>query len=91
MKKLCCSMFNTIYLANVNDEGRMVGERIELTRNAIEAVMEYMAGKASEKVPFDGKYEVDVHGFKLILDATGCERFMKKYSATKEAAENANQ
>ena len=80
MKKLVCGTFGTIYFANVDSTGRMIGNRVEVTDDAILAVMEHMASMASDKKPFDGKAEIEINGFKLMFDGTGVERYMSKYS-----------
>ena len=52
------------------------GNRVEVTDDAVLAVMEHMASMALDKKPFDGKAEIEINGFKLVFDATGVERFM---------------
>lgn len=79
MKKLVCGIFGNIYFAKVDSTGRMIGNRVEVTDDAILAVMEHMASMASDKKPFDGKAEIEINGFKLMFDGTGVEQYMSKY------------
>ena len=47
--------------------------------SAVEAVMERLCWMAESKKPFDGKAEIEINGFKLSIDGTGNQRFMKKH------------
>ena len=76
MKKIVCREFGDIYCITVDAKGRMRGNRVEVTDDAVLAVMEHMASMALDKKPFDGKAEIEINGFKLVFDATGVERFM---------------
>lgn len=78
-KHLCCSAFGKIYYANVNDKGIMTGKKIDLTEDAIVAVMDKLSWKAISKKPFDGKAEIEINNFRLSIDCTGNPRFMEKY------------
>lgn len=78
-KTLCYSALGKIYYANVNDRGIMTGRKIDLTEDAIVAVMDKLSWKAISKKPFDGKAEIEINGFKLSIDGTGNPRFMEKY------------
>lgn len=78
-KRLCCGFLGKIYYANVNEEkGIMVGQRVEVTDSAVEAVMEKLCMMAEEKKPFDGKAEIEINGFRLSIDGTGNSHFMEK-------------
>ena len=79
-KRLCCGFLEHIYYANVNEKkGIMVGQKVDVTESAVEAVMEKLCSMAKSKKPFDGKAEIEINGFKLSIDCTGNPRFMKKY------------
>jgi hypothetical protein len=78
-KHLCCSAFGKIYYANVNDKGIITGQKIDLTGDAVVAVMDKLSWLAIAKKPFDGKAEIEINGFKLIFDGTGNSWFMKNY------------
>ena len=67
-KRLCCSAFGKIYYANVNNKGIITGQKIDLTDDAVVAVMA----------------EIEINGFKLSIDGTGNPRFMEKYGGPKE-------
>lgn len=77
-KHLCCSAFGKIYYANVNDKGIITGRKIDLTEDAVVAVMDKLSWLAIAKKPFDGKAEIEINGFKLSIDGTGNPRFMEK-------------
>lgn len=78
-KHLCCSALGKIYYANVNGRGIMTGRKIDLTEDAVVAVMDKLSWKAISKKPFDGKAEIEINGFKLSIDCTGNPSFMEKY------------
>lgn len=82
-KHLCCSAFGKIYYANVNDKGIITGQKIDLTEDAVVAVMDKLSWLAVAKKPFNGKAEIEINGFKLILDGTGNPRFMEKHGGDK--------
>jgi hypothetical protein len=83
-KRLCCGFRGKIYYTDVNEkEGIMVGQRVEVTDSAVEAVMEKLCYMAESKKPFDGKAEIEINGFKLSIDGTGNPRFMEKYGGNK--------
>lgn len=82
-KHLCCSALGKIYYANVNDKGIITGQKIDLTEDAIVAVMDKLSWLAVTKKPFDGKAEIEINGFKLSIDGTGNQRFMGKYGGDK--------
>lgn len=77
-KHLCCSPFGEIYYTNVDDKGITV-RKIDLTEDAVIAVMDKLSWLAVTKEPFDGKAEIEINGFKLSIDGTGNPRFMEKY------------
>lgn len=83
MKKLVCGEFGDIYYATVDSKGRMRGNREEVTDDAVLAVMEHLASIAGDKKPFDGKAEIEINGFKLILDCTGNEGYMARHGGQK--------
>lgn len=88
-KRLCCGFRGKIYYTDVNEkEGIMVGQRVEVTDSAIEAVMEKLCYMAESKKPFDGKAEIEINGFKLSIDGTGNPRFMEKYGGNKNERTN---
>ena len=78
-KHLCCSAFGKIYYANVNDKGIITGQKIDLTENAVVAVMDKLSLLAIAKKPFDGKAEIAINGFRLSIDCTSNPMFMKDY------------
>lgn len=79
-KRLCCGFLGHIYYANVNDEkGIMIGQKIDVTESAVEAVMERLLYMAESKKPFDGKAEIEINGFRLSIDGTGNSHFMEKH------------
>ena len=78
-KKLFCSPLGKIYYTNVNDKGIITGQKIDLTDDAVVAVMDKLSWLAVAKKPFDGKAEIEINGFKLIFDGTGNSWFMKNY------------
>lgn len=79
-KRLCCGFHGKIYYANVNEEkGIMTCQKVDVTESAVEAVMERLCWMAESKKPFDGKAEIEINGFKLSIDGTGNQRFMKKH------------
>lgn len=79
-KRLCCGFRGKIYYTDVNEkEGIMVGQKVDVTESAVEAVMERLCWMAESKKPFDGKAEIEINGFKLIFDGTGNSWFMKNY------------
>lgn len=79
-KRLCCGFHGKIYYANVNEEkGIMTGQKVDVTESAVEAVMERLCWMTESKKPFDGKAEIEINGFKLSIDGTGNQRFMKKH------------
>lgn len=78
-KHLCCSAFGKIYYAKVNDRGIITGRKIDLTEDAVVAVMDKLSWLAITKKPFDGKAEIEVNGFRLSIDCTGNPMFMKDY------------
>ena len=78
MKKIVCREFSDIYCITVDTKGRMRGNRINVTDDAVLSVMEHMASMALDKKPFDGKAEIKINGFKLIFDATDVEQFMNR-------------
>ena len=82
-KHLCCSVLGKIYYANVNDKVIIIGRKIDLTEDAVVAVMDKLSWLAVTKEPFDGKAEIVINGFKLSIDGTGNPRFMKKYKGDK--------
>lgn len=83
-KRLCCGFHGKIYYANVNEEkGIMTGQKVDVTESAVEAVMEKLCYMAESKKPFDGKAEIEINGFKLIIDGTGNPRFMGKCGGDK--------
>lgn len=84
MKKLCCGVFGTIYYAAVDAKGRMRGNREDVTDDAVMAVMEHLASKASEQKPFDGTATIEINGFKLTLDGRCNKNFMAKYCEQNE-------
>ncbi len=60
------------------------GQKIDLTEEAIVAVMDAMSWLAASKEPFTGKIEMETYsGFKLIFDGTGNSMFMEKYGEQK--------
>ena len=78
-KHLCCSAFGKIYYANVNDKGIITGQKINLTEDAVVAVMDKLSLLAIAKKPFDGKAEIAINGFRLSIDCTGNPMFMRDY------------
>lgn len=78
-KHLCCSVFGKIYYANVNDKGIITGRKIDLTEDAVVAVMDKLSWLAVTKEPFDGKAEIEINGFRLSIDCTGNPKFMEKH------------
>lgn len=78
-KHLCCSAFGKIYYANVNDKGIITGRKIDLTEDAVVAVMDKLSLLAIAKKPFDGKAEIAINGFRLSIDCTSNPIFMKDY------------
>ena len=60
-KHLCCSAFGKIYYANVNNKGIITGQKIDLTDDAVVAVMDKLSWLAVAKKPFDGKAEIDMY------------------------------
>lgn len=78
-KHLCCSAFGKIYYANVNNKGIITGQKIDLTDDAVVAVMDKLSLLAIAKKPFDGKAEIAINGFRLSIDCTGNPIFMKDY------------
>ena len=83
-KHLCCSAFGKIYYAKVNDRGIITGQKIDLTEDAVVAVMDKLSWLAIAKNPFDGMAEIEINDFKLSIDGTGNPRFMEKYGEQKE-------
>lgn len=83
-KRLCCSAFGKIYYAKVNDRGIITGQKIDLTEDAVVAVMNKLSWSAILKEPFDGKAELEINGFKLIFDGTGNARFMEEHRKSKD-------
>ena len=83
-KRLCCSAFGKIYYANVNNKGIITGQKIDLTDDAVVAVMDKLSWLAIAKKPFDGKAEIAINGFRLSIDCTGNPIFMEKYGEPKE-------
>lgn len=84
-KRLCCGFRGRIYYTNVNEEkGIMVGQKVDVTESAVEAVMEKLCYMAESKKPFDSKAEIEINGFKLSIDGTGNPRFMEKYGEPKK-------
>ena len=83
-KHLCCSPLGKIYYTNVNDKGIITGQKIDLTEDAVVAVMDKLNWLAIAKNPFDGMAEIEINGFKLSIDGTGNPRFMEKYGEPKE-------
>lgn len=78
-KRLCCGFRGKIYYTDVNEkEGIMVGQRVEVTDSAVEAVMEKLCYMA----------EIEINGFKLSIDGTGNPRFMEKYGGNKNERTN---
>ncbi|WP_293725271.1 hypothetical protein [Phascolarctobacterium succinatutens] len=82
-KHLCCSALGKIYYANVNDKGIITGQKIDLTEDAIVAVMDKLSWLAIAKKPFDGKAEIEINGFRLSIDGTGNSHFMEKHAGGK--------
>ena len=78
-KRLCCSAFGKIYYANVNNKGIITGQKIDLTEDAVVAVMDKLSWLAVAKKTFDGKAEIAINGFRLSIDCTGNPIFMKDY------------
>lgn len=78
-KHLCCSPLGKIYYANVNDKGIITGQKIDLTEDAVVAVMDKLCWLAITKKPFDGRAEIEINGFRLSIDGTGNPRFMEKH------------
>ena len=79
-KRLCCSAFGKIYYAEVNDRGIVTGRKlVDLTEDAVVAVMDKLSWLAIAKKPFDGKAEIEINGFRLSIDCTGNPMFMKDY------------
>lgn len=78
-KHLCCSAFGKIYYANVNDKGIITGRKIDLTEDAVVAVMDKLSWLAVTKEPFDGKADIEINGFRLSIDCTGNPIFMKEH------------
>lgn len=78
-KHLGCSPLGKIYYANINGKGMITGQKIDLTEDAIIAVMDKLSLLAIAKKPFDGKAEIEINGFKLSIDCTGNPSFMEKY------------
>lgn len=84
-KRLCCGFRGRIYYTNVNEKkGIMVGQKVDVTESAVEAVMEKLCYMAESKKPFDGKAEIEINGFKLSIDGTGNPRFMEKYGGKED-------
>lgn len=83
-KHLCCSLLGKIYYVNVNDKGIITGQKIDLTEDAVVAVMDKLSWLAIAKEPFDGKAEIEINGFKLLFDGTDNPSFMEKYREAKE-------
>lgn len=48
-KHLCCSAFGKIYYANVNNKGIITGQKIDLTDDAVVAVMDKLSCLAVAK------------------------------------------
>ena len=59
-------------------------KKIDLTEDAVVAVMDKLSWLAIAKKPFDGKAEIEINGFRLSIDGTGNPRFMEKYREPKE-------
>ena len=78
-KHLCCSAFGKIYYANVNDKGIITGRKIDLTEDAVVAVMDKLSWLAVTKEPFDGKADIEINGFRLSIDCTDNPIFMKEH------------
>lgn len=83
-KHLCCTPLGKIYYANVNDKGMFTGQKIDLTEDAIVAVMDKLSWLAVTKEQFDGKAEIEINGFKLLFDGTGNPKFMEDYGDTEK-------
>lgn len=82
-KRLCCGFLGKIYYTNVNEEkGIMIGKKVEVTESAVEAVMERLLYLASAKKPFDGKFEIEINGFRLSIDGTANTNFMMQKGDT---------
>lgn len=54
-KNLCCSAFGKIYYANVNNKGIITGQKIDLTDDAVVAVMDKLLLESG--VPFMLAYD----------------------------------
>ena len=83
-KHLCCSPLGKIYYANVNDKGIITGQKIDLTEDAVVAVMDKLSWLAVTKESFDGKAEIEINGFRLSIDCTGNPRFMEQYGGKED-------
>lgn len=60
------------------------GQKIDLTDDAVVAVMDKLSWLAIAKKPFDGKAEIEVNGFRLSIDGTGNPGFMEKYGGKED-------
>ena len=83
-KHLCCSPLGKIYYANVNNKGIITGQKIDLTDDAVVAVMDKLSWLAVAKKPCDGKAEIEINGFKWFFDGTGNSWFMEKYGGKED-------
>ncbi len=66
---------------NLLCQGIITGQKIDLTEDAVVAVMDKLSWLAVTKKPFDGKAEIEINGFKLLIDGTANPRFMEKYGS----------
>lgn len=62
----------------------ITGQKIDLTEDAVLAVMGKLSQQAILKEPFDGKAVLEINGFKLLFDGTGNPKFMEDYGDTEK-------
>lgn len=86
-KQVVCGTFGTIYYATILNNGLMSNQRVNITDDAIVAVMEHMLTKMRVQEPFTGVYSVEINGYKLTLDATQNADFVEEQRNKKESNE----
>ena len=62
----------------------ITGQKIDLTEDAVVAVMDKLSWQAILKESFDGKSGLEINGFKLLFDGTGNPKFMEDYGDTEK-------
>lgn len=81
---ICGATIEDVADLYVNDKGMFTGQKIDLTKDAVTAVMDKLSWLAILKEPFDGKAGLEINGFKLIFDGTGNPKFMEDYGDTEK-------